>query len=83
MYYTGIQLSHDPGVPIVAAGSFIIIFGIFITFFSSHRKIWIRVQDMEEKIKISVAGTSSKDPVALQREIGYILKNIKNELGEA
>lgn len=83
MYYTGIQLSHDPGVPIVAAGSFIIIFGIFITFFSSHRKIWIRVQDMEEKIKISAAGTSSKDPVALQREIEYILKHIKNELGES
>ena len=83
MYYTGIQLSHDPGVPIVAAGSLIIIFGIFITFFSSHKKIWIRVEDKEEKIKVSVAGTSSKDPVGLQREIEYIVKNIKNELGEA
>jgi cytochrome c biogenesis protein len=82
-YYTGIQLSHDPGVSIVATGSFIIIIGIFVTFFSSHKKIWVRVEGEGEQVKLSVAGTSSKDPVALQREIDNILKNIKNELGEA
>ena len=36
-YYTGLQLSRDPGVSIVAAGSFLIIIGFLITFFSSHK----------------------------------------------
>jgi len=58
----------------VATGSFIIIIGIFVTFFSSHKKIWVRVEGEGEQVKLSVAGTSSKDPVALQREIDNILK---------
>lgn len=82
-YYTGIQLSYDPGVFIVATGSFIIIIGIFVTFFSSHKKIWVRIEGEGKQVKLSVAGTSNKDPVGLEREIGHIVKNIKNQLGEA
>ena len=76
-YYTGLQLSHDPGVVIVAIGSLFVILGLFITFFSSHKRIWVRVDDHEGKRRVSVGATSNKDPVGLKREISHLLKNIK------
>jgi len=77
-YYTGLQLSHDPGVVIVAIGSFFVILGLFITFFSSHKRLWVRVDDQEGKARISVGATSNKDPVGLKREIEYLLRHFSS-----
>jgi cytochrome c biogenesis protein len=80
-HYTGLQLSHDPGVSIVAIGSFFIIIGFFITFFSSHKRLWVRVDEKEGKSRISVAAMSNKDPVGLKRETEHLISHFKNELG--
>ena len=77
-YYTGLQLSHDPGVVIVAIGSFFVILGLFITFFSSHKRLWVRVDDQEGKSRISVGATSNKDPVGLKRETEYLLRHFSS-----
>ena len=77
-YYTGLQLSHDPGVVIVAIGSFFVILGLFITFFSSHKRLWVRVDDQEGKSRISVGATSSKDPVGLKRETEHLLRHFSS-----
>ncbi len=74
-YYTGLQLSRDPGVSTVAIGSFFIIIGFFITFFSSHKRLWVRVDEQEGRSRISVAATSNKDPVGLKREIEHLLRH--------
>ena len=79
-YYTGLQLSHDPGVVIVAIGSIFIILGLFITFFTSHKRLWIRVDDQEGKSRISVGATSNKDPVGLKRETEHLLSYLKKQL---
>lgn len=79
-YYTGIQLSRDPGVYTVAIGSFFIIIGFFITFFSSHKRIWVRVDELEGKRRISIAATSTRDPVGLKRETEYLLNYLKKLL---
>jgi len=80
-YYTGLQLSHDPGVYTVAIGSFLIIIGFFITFFSSHKKLWVRVDEQEGRSRISVAATSNKDPVGLKREIEHLLRRFSSMRG--
>jgi cytochrome c biogenesis protein len=76
-YYTGIQLSHDPGVSIVAVGSFLIIIGLLITFFSSHKSFWVRVDEQEGKSRISVAASSNRDPVGLKRETDSLVRHLK------
>jgi cytochrome c biogenesis protein len=75
-YYTGLQLSKDPGVYTVAAGSFLVILGFFITFFSAHRRLWIKVDEQGEKSRISISAHSSKDPVGLKRDIEHLMKHI-------
>jgi len=76
-YYSGLQVSRDPGVPLVWIGFFILIFGLIITFFTSHRRIWVRILKKEEFLEISVAGRSNKDPISLSKKIKEIVKAIK------
>ena len=77
-YYTGLQLSQDPGVVIVAIGSFFVILGLFVTFFSSHKRLWVRVDDQEGKSRISVGARSNKDPVGLKRETEHLLRHFSS-----
>ncbi len=76
-YYTGLQLSHDPGASIVAIGSFFIIIGLIVTFFSSHKRLWVRLDEKQGRTRIMVGATSNRDPVGLKRETEYLLMHLK------
>jgi cytochrome c biogenesis protein len=75
--YTGLQVTRDPGVVYVFIGFAMIIIGLFLTFFTSHKKFWIRVTSEKEKIKIDLAGSSNKNPVGLERELDRLLSKLK------
>ncbi|HUT71311.1 MAG TPA: cytochrome c biogenesis protein ResB [Desulfatiglandales bacterium] len=75
-FYTGLQLSHDPGVSVVAIGAFLIVAGFLVTFFSSHKRFWVRVDEAEGKTRIMVSARSNRDPVGLKRETEYLLRHI-------
>lgn len=77
-YYTGLQLSHDPGVVVVAIGSLFVILGLFVTFFSSHKRLWVRVDEHDGKSRISVGARSNKDPVGLKRQVEYLLRHFSS-----
>jgi len=76
-YYTGLQVNKDPGVYIVWAGCFLMVAGFIITFFTSHRRIWVRIVKEKPGVKISVAGTSAKNSVGLKRELEHLTNNLK------
>jgi cytochrome c biogenesis protein len=79
-FYTGLQVNRDPGVSIVWAGCFLMIGGFFVTFFMSHRRIWVRISREKGGNVISIAGTASKNPVGLQRELARLTHNLKDVL---
>jgi cytochrome c biogenesis protein len=79
-YYTGLQVNKDPGVPFVWIGFFMIMTGLFVTFFMSHRGIWIRISPDDEELIISVAGRSNKNPVGLDRELDQLVQKIDRKL---
>jgi len=79
-YYTGLQVNQDPGVPFVWAGFFIIVIGLFATFFWSHQRIWVRVSFGKQGGELRVAGTASKNPVALERELDRLAQTIRARL---
>jgi len=79
LYYTGLQANRDPGVPIVWAGCFLMVSGLFVTFFMSHKRMWVRVLDQGARAKIEVAGTTNKNPVGLQKERRHLMTNLHKE----
>jgi len=75
-YYTGLQVTRDPGVPVVIAGSFLLVLGFMIVFFYAHQQVWIRIDMQGKNTRISIAGKTNKDTVGLNREIAHLVENI-------
>lgn len=81
-YYTGLQVNKAPGVSIVWVGCFLLVLGFIITFFTSHRKIWVQISREKSKTRVKVAGSANKNPVGLQRELNHLTQNLKEVLKE-
>lgn len=68
-YYTGLQVSRDPGVWVVYIGFILMIIGIYITFFMSHQQICVEVVRKGKKSQVMVAGTSNKNKMGMQKKV--------------
>lgn len=79
-YYTGLQVNKDPGIGFVYTGFIMIIIGLYITFFTSHRRIWTSIIDEDGKITVSVAGAANKNPVGMDRELDQLAFKLKKNL---
>lgn len=74
--YTGLQVAKDPGVWVVWLGCMLMVTGLFIAFFMSHKRIWIVVS----KGHARMYGNASKNQAAFQlqfEELSDKLKNLK------
>ena len=77
-YYTGLQVTKDPGVWVVYAGFIIMIAGIIITFFMSHQRLCVEVIRKGKKSRVMVAGTANKNKFGMERK----LQKIAGQLAE-
>jgi len=73
-YYTGLQVTKDPGVWVVYTGFILMIVGCFITFFVSHQQLCIEVVQKGKGSRIMVAGISNRNRIAMQNKIKLISK---------
>jgi cytochrome c biogenesis protein len=79
-YYTGLQVSRDPGTPVVAAAAVLLICGLMLVLFFYTRQIWIRIDQEKGKVRIRIAGRSYKNKAGLEREVQYLLAELKDKL---
>ncbi len=77
-YYTGLQVTGDPGVLVVYTGFIMMIVGIFITFFMSHQRLCIEIKKSKKKSKVMVAGTANKNKLGMQNKIEKISLTLAN-----
>lgn len=61
MYATGLQVAKDPGVWVVYIGCTMMIVGLFIAFFMSHRRIWLMLDQKGETTSVLMAGSTNKN----------------------
>ncbi len=66
LYYTGLQVTKDPGVPVVYSGFIMMIIGCFITFFISHIRFCVEVVKKKGKSIVIVAGISNKSITGME-----------------
>ena len=73
-YYTGLQVTRDPGVWVVYTGFMLMLTGCFIPFFMSHQQIMVEAMNTEGKTLISVSGTANKNKLGMDDKVEKIAK---------
>jgi cytochrome c biogenesis protein len=75
-YYTGLQVTKDPGVWVVYTGFIVMIIGFFITFFMSHQRLCIEVIQSRNTNKVIVTGRANKNKLGMANKIKKISEQL-------
>jgi cytochrome c biogenesis protein len=75
--YTGLQVTKDPGVWVVWIGSGLMIFGLIVSFFFSHQRVWARIPKDSEG-EIVLAGSANKNRVAFEKTFGQLVDSVRS-----
>jgi cytochrome c biogenesis protein len=75
--YTGLQVTKDPGVWIVWIGSALMIFGLIVSFFFSHQRVWIRIPKGSGK-EIILAGSANKNRVGFEKTFNQLVDGVRS-----
>ncbi len=75
--YTGLQTRKDPGVALVYLGCIALALGLFMAFFMSHRRLWVRGIPEKGGTRLMVAGSASKNKPTLERQIEKMISLLK------
>jgi cytochrome c biogenesis protein len=66
--YSGFSVKYDPGVWFIWVGCTLMVLGFVITFYCSHRKVWVRlIPAGKERSKVEIMGSTNKNRLGLNR----------------
>jgi cytochrome c biogenesis protein len=78
--YTGLQVKRDPGIWTVYFGFTAMLVGIGLTFYTSHRKLWIWAGPEKAASRIVIAGRSSKNAFAFEQDFNKLCERLQEQL---
>jgi cytochrome c biogenesis protein len=82
-HYTGLQVKQDPGVWFVYIGFIFMLAGIGMTFYTSHRKLWVWASPCKNKSNattVSIAGRTNKNSLAFEHEFDHLCARLQEDL---
>ena len=71
-YYTGLQITRDPGVWVVYSGFVMMILGCVVTFFMSHQQLVVELQPKGDHVAVLIAGKANKNKIGFQHRLGRL-----------
>jgi len=80
VYYTGLELTRDPGMNVIWIGSAILVIGLCIMFYLPHRKLWLVIEPMADKVRLTVGGMTNRNRLGFEQEFQRILSNLEKML---
>ena len=81
--YTGLQVKQDPGIWFVYMGFTVMLLGIGMTFYTSHRKIWVWASPSKRgkgSTTLLIAGKTNKNSLAFEEEFNRLCARIEGQL---
>ncbi|VFQ44783.1 cytochrome c biogenesis protein ResB [Desulfoluna butyratoxydans] len=75
-YYTGLQVTYDPGVGLVYTGFILMIAGCFVAFFTGHKKIRVTLTPAALGSTVTVSGAAPKNKVWATRYARQLLNRL-------
>ena len=80
-YFTGLQVSHEPGQWAVWAGCLLMGFGLACAFYLVHTRIWaVPVRDANGRMELWFGGAANKNRDAFEQKFAALTKKIEEEL---
>jgi cytochrome c biogenesis protein len=76
-YYTGLQVTKDPGVWVVYSGFILMILGCIVTFFMSHQQVLVTITPKGDKNRLEIAGVATKNKLAIQKKVEQLAGRLK------
>jgi cytochrome c biogenesis protein len=75
--YTGLSVTKDPGVWVVWIGCGLMIFGLIVSFFFSHQRVWVRIPKSPEG-EIVLAGSANKNRVGFEKTFSELVEGVRS-----
>ncbi|XOF34851.1 MAG: cytochrome c biogenesis protein ResB [Candidatus Electrothrix sp. YB6] len=66
-FATGLQVAKDPGVWWVYTGCGLMLIGLYMAFFMSHRRIWAHVYELDGQTMVLFAGNANKNKLGFAK----------------
>ncbi len=76
-YYTGLQVTKDPGVWYVYSGFILIIAGCWITFLMSHQSVFVELTPEDNGTRVAIYGTANKNRQNMKSQLRKIINSLK------
>ena len=82
-YYTGLQVTKDPGVPFVYTGFLLMIIGCWVAFFVSHQSVCIGLEQAGSgSTRVWVAGRANRNAQSTNLTVKKLVKELKEVSGK-
>ena len=75
-FYTGLQVTRDPGVGLVYLGFILMILGCYVTFFMCHQQMCVEVVVTASGSRVTVSGKANKNKLAMQNRVKKIAQKL-------
>jgi cytochrome c biogenesis protein len=83
-YFTGLEVSHEPGQWLVWGGVVLMGAGLFVAFYLVHMRVWITaVSDARGKPVLWIGGQCNKNRDRFEQKFNELIANIGAELESA
>jgi len=84
-YFTGLEVSHEPGQWLVWAGCLLMGCGLFVAFYLVHMRIWIAAVPGPRGagLVLWIGGQSNKNRDRFEQKFNELVDNIRTELEDA
>ncbi len=77
LFATGLQVCKDPGVGVVYLGCGLLLLGLLVAFFSSHRRIWLLIREEKGQVIVLVAGSANKNRSGFDRDFETLVRGLR------
>jgi cytochrome c biogenesis protein len=80
-YFTGLEVSHEPGQWSVWAGVLVMGFGLAVVFYFVHVRVWaVPVRDARGQLTLWIGGTANKNKDVFEQRFRKLIEQIESEI---
>jgi cytochrome c biogenesis protein len=79
---SGLQVTRSGGTAVVYTGFALLVIGIFVMFYTSHRRLWIWLANEEGATRMVLAGSSSRQPLEFSGEFVELRTAVEQKMAQ-